>query len=145
MRSAYICIVIIACIALVGCGKKGAPQPRSTSDIFTWEEASANATGSNECLHFSGTLQGNLRNIDAIAVELQTAGSITDCPTCPFNPNERVEFRPEELGLTSLNGTFSMNYCPTHRSDAYRWRMVGENVFTTLEHAITPVRGVEME
>ncbi|UZP68299.1 hypothetical protein N1030_04785 [Desulfovibrio mangrovi] len=138
-------VALLAATPLIaGCGKKGWPQPRNTNDTFKWIRASA-APANEECIRFEAELNGNLRNIEYIALELQTAGSAEDCPTCPFNPNERMEYLPEELGITSQQGAFSRLYCPKRKSSAYRWRFVGVNVHGTLEHAISTVRGVEME
>jgi len=141
--SGLLVALLAASPMIAGCGKKGWPQPRDTSDSFSWVRA--NATPASGCIRVEAELNGNLRNIEYIALELQTAGSAEDCPTCPFNPNERVEYHPEDLGITSQQGAFSTLYCPTRKSDAYRWRLVGVNVYGTLEHATSTVRGVEME
>lgn len=136
-------VVLMLCLVAVGCGRKDWPQPVNTDDTFHWVRA--NASPEQGCLRIEAELAGNLRNVDTIALELQTAGSAEDCPTCPFNPNERTEFMPSNLGITSQNGAFSTSYCPERTSSAYRWRLVGINAHMSLEHALSTVRLVEME
>ncbi len=134
---------IITVAGLTGCGKKAWPQPKNSSDTFHWIRASARPE--NGCIRVTAQLEGNLRNVDYVALELQTAGTAEDCPTCPFNPNERVEFMPAQIGLSSEQGALSTLYCPKRESSAYRWRLVGVNLHSSLEHALSSVRSVEMQ
>ncbi len=138
-------LLLLAALALsllAGCGKRGWPQPKNKDGAFKWQRAMAQPEGG--CLRIDAALEGNLRNVDYIALELQTAGDADDCPTCPFAPNERAEFAPEQLGISATNGAFRLLHCPARPSSAYRWRLIGVNVRTGLEHAVSSVRGVDM-
>lgn len=137
-------VMIFATTPLLnGCGKRGWPQPANTNDSFQWLRASAKPE--NGCMRIDAELSGNLRNVDYITLELQTAGTAEDCPTCPFNPNERTEFTPEQLGMTSQIGAMSTSYCPKRQSSAYRWRLIGVNIHSSLENVISSVHSVEMK
>ncbi len=135
-------LLVLLLIGSAGCGRKDMPQPATTEASFQW--ARATAVPELMCLRVDAELEGNLRNVASVVLELQTASDVSDCPGCPFSPNERTEFAPEALGITPSSGGISTLYCPTREALAYRWRLVGTNVHGSLAHALTPVEFVEM-
>lgn len=140
----FIAAVLVCSLPfLASCGKKAWPEPPDTSASFNWVRAKAVAEGG--CLKVDAELSGNTRNVDFVVLELQTAGNAGDCPGCPFNPDERAEFSDNKLGISSTQKDFTLRYCPTRPSSAYRWRLVGVNVHDTLNHVVSSEHSLNMQ
>ena len=125
-----------------GCGKKGMPQPKDSSQAFTFARVTTSSAG--DCLTVQGKLQGTVKNVEAISLELEAIGADFNCPTCPFRPSERQDYSKAEAGLLNED-TFSVQYCPRSGASSYRWRMIGKNVFQNLDYAVSPTRIVDVE
>lgn len=140
--SALLLIAVAVCGSLLtaGCGKKGMPQPRATSETFKF--ANVTLTPAGDCFTVQGALEGNRTNVDELSLELEAVGPDFDCPTCPFRPSERQDFSKEEAGLFA-GDTFTMQYCPRSDAAQYRWRIIGKNVYQNLDYAVSPVRMTE--
>lgn len=130
-------------LTLAGCGKKGMPQPKDKAELFSWKSASATGT-SNNCLAVQGELQGNVSNVEAIFLELQTMDSAESCPGCPFTPNETTSYAPQVTGGADSKARLSITYCPQRKASVYRWRLVGRSVYAVFPHELSPVQTVVM-
>ena len=128
--------------ALAACGKAGLPDPGDPSKNFSWKTSTAKSIGA--CLAFSGTLEGAYVNVDAVRLELSPVNGPEDCPGCPFVAKETISFSPKEAGLQKNSGNFSFSYCPP-KAKAFRWRLIGINMYTSLPYAVTPVQFTPMD
>ncbi len=133
------CLTLAMGIALAGCGKMGDPKPVKSQDTF--EFAAFSASGANNCLVLQGAVSGNIANVEAIGLDLAPVTGPEDCPGCPFNPREYAEFSPTDAQLDAQSGRFAFSYCPGGISaPAYRWRLVGKNVYHGLPYVLTNPR-----
>ena len=129
---------LLCCLLLVSaCGKKGPPEPRDSSKTFRWAEVNADMAG--PCLGFSGSLEGAYGNLDGIRIELSPVNGPEDCPGCPFVPREIALFSPSDAGFDPRSGEIAFTYCPVPAM-AYRWRLIGMSIYTSLPHAVSPVK-----
>ena len=64
------------------------------------------------------------------------------CAGCPFVPQETYRVNSADAWESPDGQTFRFAYCPATRSETYRWRLVGRNVFSSLPAVPTPVRTV---
>ncbi len=130
-------IISLALLCLLcACGKAGLPDPGDPSKSFAWKSYEAKPIGN--CLAFSGVLSGAYNNLDSLRLELEPVDGPEDCPGCPFVARDIVEFSPREAGLERTTGNISFSYCP-NPAPAFRWRLVGLNVYTSLPYAATSV------
>jgi hypothetical protein len=129
-------LFLFCLLALPSCGKKGPPEPRDSSRTFHWAELTADMTG--PCLTFSGALEGAHGNLDSIRMELSPVNGPEDCPGCPFVPRETALFSRADAGFDPQTGDISFAYCPVPAM-AYRWRLIGVNMYSSLPHAVSPV------
>ena len=133
LRLAFIAGLSLLCLFLLAsCGKKGFPQPHDTSKNFQWKETEAKVVGN--CLAFTGSFEGEYQNFDGIRLEIARLSGPDDCPGCPFVSQEIMDLSPKDAGFDSNAGTIAFSYCP-QKAAAYRWRLVGINIFNRLPHA----------
>ena len=127
----FLSLLLIGTIC--ACGKEGPPIPRDQRNMFAWEEIAADFSG--DCLILVGQLSGAHENVSIFALELEAA---TDgiCLNCPFMPGEFLEITPSGME----GGLFTFQHCPSTMADVYRWRLIAHNVFSSLPHAVSPVR-----
>jgi hypothetical protein len=129
---------LLFCLLLIpACGKKGPPEPRDSSKTFHWAEVNAGMAG--PCLDFSGSLEGAYGNLDSVRLELSPVNGPEDCPGCPFVPREVALFSRSDAGFDPDSGKISFAYCPSPAL-AYRWRISGISIYTSLPHAVSPVK-----
>jgi hypothetical protein len=125
-------LLCLLALGVTGCGKKGLPQPSDPSRSFSWKSVDAKPVGN--CLAFSGTLEGQYKNLDRLRLELAPLKDASDCPGCPFVAKEVTELSPSDAGFNPDTGDVSFSYCP-QKANAYRWRLAGINVFNHLPYA----------
>ena len=118
---------------LCACGKEGPPVPRDQRNMFSWGETSADFSG--DCLIFAGQLDGAYENANIFTLELETS---TDgiCLDCPFKLGEVLELMP----VSAEDGLFTFQHCPATMADVYRWRLIAQNIFLSLPHAVSPIK-----
>lgn len=129
--------ILLALTILTGCGKKAMPQPKDSKEYFAWKNSVA--TSSGDCINISAELSGAIRNIDGILLEVEPVGANNTCYECPFLPTERQSYNYDNVVLDGKRYQIAMTFCPETKSPAYRWRLVGRNVFRTFPYAMTPV------
>ncbi len=130
-----VAVLLVFCLAgASGCGKKAMPSARSKTRTFTWQDM--NATAVEKCINFKGTLAGAFENLDGIQLELDPVNGPEDCPGCPFNPSQKVSFSPAKAGFNAQTGTVDFSYCPAP-AKAYRWRVIGQNIYDAAKAATT--------
>ena len=136
-RFVHFALLLFPALFLLGtlcaCGKEGPPVPRDQHNTFAWEETAAEF--SRNCLTFSGQLKGAYENAHIFVLELEAASSDI-CLACPFKPDELLELTPS----SAKNGLFTFQHCPEAQADAYRWRLIAQNVFQPLPHAVSPIK-----
>jgi hypothetical protein len=130
-------LLLCCLLAPTACGKKDPPEPRDSSKTFRWTAVNAEITG--PCLGFSGALEGAHGNLNSVRLELAAVNGPEDCPGCPFVPREITQFSPSEAGFDPAGGEVAFAYCPAPAM-AYRWRLIGINIYTSLPHAVSPVK-----
>ncbi|MDR2076957.1 MAG: hypothetical protein LBP61_08535 [Desulfovibrio sp.] len=137
-KTGLLSLFLLCCLLILpACGKKGPPEPRDSSRTFRWAEVQAEMTG--PCLGFSGSLEGAYGNLDGIRIELSPVNGPDDCPGCPFVPREIALFSPSDAGFDPRSGEIAFAYCPVPAM-AYRWRLIGISVYTSLPHAVSAVK-----
>ncbi|MDY6852730.1 MAG: hypothetical protein SV487_11745, partial [Thermodesulfobacteriota bacterium] len=72
---------------------------------------------------------------DVIFVELAP----DDCDECPFKPKERREFSLGSPFVVQQDHLLVVNVCGLDKDAAYRWRLVGGNVFSSLREVFSTV------
>jgi hypothetical protein len=126
-------IALILFFCAPGCGKKIAPVPQDYKNVFFWK-SSAGAINARGCLSVGGELQGSVNNVQRFMLEVE---AVTEelCIDCPFMPREIVMVHSE----SDVAAAPQFTYCPSAKAPAYRWRLVAQNVYRALPHAVTPV------
>lgn len=129
-------------VAVAGCGKKGAPMPDYSRQLFSWRNVFATLSDEG-CVSVSGSVGGETQNLAFMVLELEPLDA--SCVGCPFVPQETYRVNSADAWESSDGQTFRFAYCPATRSEAYRWRLMGRNVFASLPAVSTPVRTVGAE
>ena len=133
-------ILLVLVFAMAGCGKKGLPVPDYSRQLFSWRNVFATLSEEG-CLSVSGSVGGEAQNLAFMVLELEPLDAA--CAGCPFVPQEIYRIDSTDAWESPGGQTFRFAYCPAARSEAYRWRLVGRNVFSSLPAVVTPVRTVE--
>ncbi len=115
---------------LSGCGKKSWPEPNASQERYDFKSESAQIR--HNCLNIKAKISGNKDNISKIILEITETDTPTDCPTCPFHPEMRVEFPLSDPQLQINKGTLTLQYCSLEADASYRWRLVGYNSYPGL-------------
>ena len=153
MKKQLVLVLCCLLLAAAGCGKKGAPVPQDSRNVFSWESADAVFTGNDGCLAISALMKGAARNVDGFTIELEPLSPSPDstlpkelqtqqdtCEGCPFTPRETQELTPLQAISDESTTKFSFTYCPKTKAAAYRWRLVARNVFMAFPYALTPIK-----
>lgn len=128
--------------ALAGCGKKDAPMPDYSRQVFSWRNVFATLSDDG-CVSIAGSVSGAPQNLASMVLELEPLDAA--CAGCPFVPQETHRVDSADAWESPDGETFRFAYCPSTRADAYRWRLVGRNVVPSLPVVPTPVRTVGPE
>lgn len=139
---AALVLVLVLLTGAAGCGKKGAPMPDYSNQLFSWRNVFATLSDDG-CVSVSGSVGGEAQNLAFMVLEIEPLDA--SCAGCPFVSQETYRVDSADAWESPDGQTFRFAYCPTARSDAYRWRLVGRNVFTSLPAVSTPVRAVGAE
>ena len=132
LRSIF-CLAVLPGLLLLGltaCGKKSWPEPNASQERFDFKDESAQIA--HNCLEIKTKISGNKDNISKIILELTETDTATDCPTCPFHPELRVEFPLSDPQLKIGRKSISLRYCNIESGVSYRWRLVGYSSYPGL-------------
>lgn len=144
-KRAFAWILVFALLlplGVQGCGKKGPPVPNYSRQLFSWRNVFATVSDDG-CLSVAGSVGGAFQNLENMVLELQPYDA--SCAGCPFVPQEVYRVTAADAWESPDGDTFRFAYCPSQRDAAYRWRLAGRNVFTSLPPVLTPVRVVGSE
>ncbi len=143
-RFSFYAVVLLCVFSALAfaCGKRGAPKPRVTKDLFAFSESSVAVSGT--CLAVQGRVNGTISNVEQITIELAPIRGPEDCPGCPFNPAEAGDYTVTSANLDPDTGSFYFSYCPVIQAPSHRWRLVGRNLYPGLPFALTNPRVVVM-
>lgn len=133
-------LVLVGCFALSGCGLKGDPIPDSSSEAFGFEELSAEMTVDG-VLTFQGQISGASRNLDYLILEIQPVDDEL-CLGCPFLAQEQQRFDSRDIWADLFGKNFSFVFAPAYPAAAYRWRLVGRNVFAGISETVSEIQVV---
>ncbi len=136
MKSKKILLVALCLLSLVSiaCGRKDKPSPSILADTFSWNNPTAVAQ--NDCLSVSAHVGGNASNLNVVILEVQNLDD--SCRGCPFVATMSEKVYASSV-LDSNSSTVNINYCPSRKSDEYRWRLVGINKIRGLASVPTQV------
>ncbi len=115
---------------VTGCGKKSWPEPNASQERYDFKDEKARIA--HNCLEIKTKLAGNKDNISKIILELAETDTDTDCPTCPFHAEMRVEFPLSDPQLQIGRNSIALRYCSLDPEASYRWRLVGYNNYPGL-------------
>lgn len=132
-------VLLVLLLVMAGCGKKGAPMPDYSRQLFSWRNVFATLSDEG-CVSVSGSVGGEAQNLAFMVLELEPLDA--SCAGCPFVPQETYRVNSADAWESPDGQTFRFAYCPATRSESYRWRLVGRNVFSSLPAVPTPVRTV---
>ncbi len=130
LRKAICLVLALLLLGLVGCGKKSWPEPNADQERYDFKDEQARIA--HNCLEIKAKLSGNKDNISKIILELAETDTDTDCPTCPFHPEMRVEFPLSDQQLQIGRNSVALRYCLIEAGASYRWRLVGYNSYPGL-------------
>jgi len=132
-------ILAVACLLPTGCGKKKWPSPRTEKDRFSW--TSVRASRDDSCLVIRGELQGAVRNLKEVVLQLETSQEL--CPGCPFSPDQRAVYSLRDPSLRREGARVTITHCPVEPDTALRLRLDGVNVFQQIPDAPSDVVGIK--
>lgn len=133
-----ILLTIVMSTAMFGCGKKGMPKPQDKTEAFAWE--SAVASYNNGCINISAELSGNVSNIDGIILQVEPMSSADSCVGCPFIAKEEQGYEYNSIVLSGSETSVAINFYPSVKAEAYRWRLIGRNIIGTFPYEMTSLQ-----
>ena len=133
-------LVLVSCFAVLGCGRKGSPIPDSSREAFGFEELSAEITVDG-ILTFQGQISGASRNLDYLILEIQPVDDEL-CLGCPFLAQEQQRFDAKDIWADLSGKNFSFVFAPAYPAGAYRWRLMGRNIFAGISETVSEIQVV---
>ena len=130
-------------LMLAGCGRKGDPVPDYSVDEFSFAALSAEAAADGS-ITFRGSVEGASQNLEYLVLETQAVDGEL-CEGCPFLAQEQVRIDSRDAWENETGSAFSVVYRPVFPGSAYRWRVMGHNVYSGLPDVVSPVQTVFME
>jgi hypothetical protein len=134
--SLFFLVCVLGTFVLSGCGKKDWPSPMVKEDVFAWQTVNGQRQG--KCLTIQAVLQGNIRNLAAIVLELEAGETI--CQGCPFVSTKRLFFPLSSHQVKQEGESISISCCPFDSDLKYRWRLKGINIFSEIQPAVSEVK-----
>lgn len=142
-RVGMVALVLCAVLALVGCGRKGAPVPDYSRDEFSFATLSAEAAADGS-ITFRGTVSGAAQNLEYMVLEMQAVDGEL-CEGCPFLPQDQYRVDSRDAWENDTGSSFSFVYRPVFPGSAYRWRLIGHNLYSGLSPVESPMQTVFMD
>lgn len=134
MTAVAICLLA----GLVGCGKKGWPEPRVEEDRYQWAQIQHHRYG--QCLDARALLEGESSNLRFVYLEWMELEGREDCPGCEFKLTGRVRLDDATEEFKRQNGVIRILFCGWDPDVSYRWRLTGANIHRGLGFTSSPVQ-----
>ncbi|MBL3582654.1 lipoprotein [Oleidesulfovibrio alaskensis] len=138
-RLICLCALLTLAFSATGCGKKGPPLPMDKPGTFTWVTAQAVPAGDG-CIGFSGSLQGDMLQLDSVVIELEAVAEDANCPSCPFKPTMRRTYSAGMLGLQGESTEFMQTICVDDDAASYRWRFVARSTHRNAPYGLSTIK-----
>ncbi len=122
-------LLTAALVILTGCGLKVWPEPRAEEDRFSWKEITFSSH--DTCLDIRAVLDGAWGNLARLDLEL-TPGD-EDCPSCPFQASQTISFVMDASEVKREGAVLILHCCQLPASTGFRCRLVGHNVYPSLQ------------
>ena len=136
-------ILLIATLTLVGCGRKGDPVPDFSRDEFSFTSLSAEAAADGS-VRFQGSVAGASQNLEYMVLEMQAVDGEL-CEGCPFLAQDQYRVDSRDAWESENGSSFSFVYRPVFPGGAYRWRLIGHNLYSGLPDVVSPMQTVFMD
>lgn len=135
----------LLCVALMlgGCGRKGDPVPDHSRDAFAFADLRAVAAADG-VVTFSGSVTGASQNLEYMVLEMEAVDGEL-CEGCPFLAQEQQRVDSRDAWESDSGSAFSFVYRPVFPGRAYRWRLVGHNLYSGLSDVTSPMQTVFMD
>ncbi|WP_294559120.1 hypothetical protein [uncultured Mailhella sp.] len=132
------------CVLMVftGCGRKGAPVPDYSVDEFAFGALKAEAAADGS-ITFQGTVTGASQNLEYMVLEMQAVDGEL-CEGCPFLAQDQYRIDSRDAWESDSGSSFSFVYRPVFSGEAYRWRLIGHNLYSGLPDVTSPMQTVFM-
>ena len=136
-------IALCAALVVAGCGRKGDPVPDFSRDEFSFASLSAEAAADGT-ITFQGTVSGAAQNLEYMVLEMQAVDGEL-CEGCPFLAQEQHRVDSRDAWENETGSAFSFVYRPVFPGSAYRWRLIGHNIYSGLPDVVSDMQTVFME
>jgi hypothetical protein len=133
--------LLCAAAACVNIGKKEWPKPVKSEDRFSFDRVAAARRA--ECLTVDLLVGGKFANLASVTVLLQAVGEADGCAACPFVPTRHVPLAPGDPGFERSGPSLRVTVCGLDPAKAYRFTVIGQNVFRALGQVESEVRTAE--
>lgn len=133
-------VLLCAALMLFGCGRKGAPVPDYSRDAFAFADLQAEAAADG-AVTFSGRVTGASQNLEYLVLEMQAVDGEL-CEGCPFLAQEQQRVDSRDAWENETGSSFSFVYRPVFPGQAWRWRVVGHNLYSGLPDVTSPIQTV---
>ncbi len=137
-RLAVLLLCLIA--AITGCGRKGAPVPDYSLDAFSFASLSAEASADGS-IDFYAKLSGAVQNMEYFVLEMQPVDGEL-CAGCPFLAQEQYRSDARDAWDGSDSSALRFHYRPLFPGSAYRWRLIGYNIYSGISAVVSPMQTV---
>ena len=136
-------IALCAALVVAGCGRKGDPVPDYSRDEFSFASLSAEAAADGT-ITFQGTVSGAAQNLEYMVLEMQAVDGEL-CEGFPFLPQDQYRVDSRDAWESNSGSSFSFVYRPVFSGSAYRWRLIGHNLYSGLPDVVSPMQTVFMD
>ena len=135
--------LLVGLLALAGCGRKGDPVPDYSRDAFSFTDLAAEAAADG-VITFSGNVSGAAQNMEYMVLEMQAVDGEL-CEGCPFLAQEQQRIDARDAWESETGSSFSFVHRPVFPGCAWRWRLVGHNLYSGLADVTSPMQTVFMD
>lgn len=135
MRNLLLSVAVMVSLAsALACGNKQWPRPALEEESFTFANVSGRRQG--KCLLVSADITGNAESLKAVSLQIEKADG---CPTCPFSPDQRIEYRSGDPRFLHQDDKLSLSFCDPDLERMSRWRLTGTTILRPEDIVAGPV------